>query len=266
MATPTISSSQASSGQITLAQLSVSYTSNTDPLYAIIATTAGVTFGPMTYGGVAMRPRYSAVVGSWTIQIWSMDAPSSGAANIAGLQSGSTFAYGLVLFNVNGASAPSVVPIAVTSATGSSTAPSITYTLGRTGDLIVELVISDINGQTFTDGGGQTRVVTSNAANTQPHTALSTEAGAASVTGSFTLGTTDVWTMLAFALADPGGAVTVDRSSRLGAEVVNDGSNIARSSRIGVEVVNDGTKIIRVSRLGVEVVTVHRFPALTLAR
>lgn len=267
MATPTVSSSATASGQITLSQLTVSYTSNTDPLYVVFVNNQGVTFNPMTYNGVAMwlQSRFT-LAGPWTVEVWTLDAPASGAHNIAGVQSALTFAYGLAAFNANGAAAPRVVPLAFTTAAGTSTAPSVTVTNGRTGDLVLEFCISDVNGQTFTDGAGQTRIATENPANTRPHIAFSSEPGAASVTGSFTLGTSDAWAMLGIVLADPAGAATVGRVSRLVAEVANDGTKTLRASRLVVEVANDGTRRVRVSRLVIEVITVHRFPALTLYR
>jgi hypothetical protein len=85
-----------------------------------------------------------------------------------------------------------------------NTTPTINIT-SAVGDLVIDMVCSNVGSpQTFTEGGGQTNLVEQEVSGGNFKAASSSEAGAASVTMSWTLGTSDDWGICGFSVPATG--------------------------------------------------------------
>jgi hypothetical protein len=234
--------------------LTWSHVSDGNPLYVLVAFNSTARFATgVTFNGVALtlKARYdTAGVG---LELWTLDAPASTTANVVV----SASATGLILggsFSVSGGMVPSVLTADnFVGANGSSTAPTATIS-SRTGDLVLGLCNNATTSQTFTSGGSQSRIFTNTAANTNEHGAADTKAGAASVTMSWTLGTTGVWGVALISIPVSSAASTV-RVSQEAAELFGSGAKEARVSQEAIELFGSGSKAVRTSQVAIEVFT-----------
>ena len=196
--------------------LTYSHTSNGDPLFvsAVRFSSGGnQTITAVTFGGVALT-KVAAAVDSNSSDWWWLAAPVAGTANIViTTVGGSWIASGAR--NVNLSDLTGAPRFRFASANASSTAPSVTIT-SEVGGLVLDAVYSDSNNQVFTVGAGQTQQFAQNSiANTDSKTAGSSEAGAASVTMSWTLSISDAWSISALSITQmPTGMQILQKSTK----------------------------------------------------
>lgn len=206
-----VASSGRSSG--TQTTLTVSHTSNGDHLWAVVAIfgSAGtiVDVGTCTYGGTALRFMGGYALGTYTFNLFRLTSPTPGTANIVFTNSGAPDARftGLGAFNSSG----DLDAIRLAIRTGSSTTPSVPIVCESTLEFIIDMVVADDVSQTFTPDASQSQIVQNTDATSNIHLSLSSKAGSVgTVTMSQTLGSSDVWTHIAFPLvgsaASGGGA------------------------------------------------------------
>lgn len=181
--------------------LTVSHVSDGNPLWVLAAFNSSAISGSgVTFNGVALTRITSKVVGSWTLELWSLNAPAATTANIVVTASATCLMF-LGGYCLSGAVNPSdFTADGFNTATATSTAPSVVVP-SRVGDLVLGLVLNATSSQTFTDAGGQTRLFTNTAANGAFHGASSTAPGAASVTFAFTLGISGLWDIVGLNIA-----------------------------------------------------------------
>ena len=175
--------------------LTFSHTTNSDALYVSIAIpTTSTSVIAVTFGGVDLTFLSRLVTGTYEIEWWWLQSPGTSTANIfIDLFATNSQRIAAVARNVLVSDLASIQHD-FTITTGSSTTPSKTVTPLTTGGLVLDMVTSDNNLQTFTQGGGQTlNIAQDSEANTQLKVAGSSEAGGASVTMSWTLASTEVW-------------------------------------------------------------------------
>lgn len=255
MAAPVLtgsSSNARSSGAVT--SLTWSHTSNGDPLFVLTAmTNAGVgDVTGVTFNGVALR-RGGMLLDGTTARYtwWHLQSPGTATANVVVSLTSSYIAAGA--HNVQNARLDLEGASGFAHTSGNSTTPSKTID-SATNSLVIDLVISNVANQTFTQGAGQTLVFSQVDATTNQKGATSTEAGAASVVMSWTLGTSGTWWMVGLSIDDQ--ATTVNsRLSQIVAEVATEGTSVNRLSQVVAEVATEGASVNRLSQIVAEVAT-----------
>jgi hypothetical protein len=254
MAVAVTALAHASSGG-SVASQTLSVTATTDPLYVFVwLNSASRSLLTCLYGAAVMTRIARQTGGSWAAELWALDAPSAGTANVVATPDSSCQLW-LGAVKVTGSILPSELDQTPAYASGSSTAPTVANANSRTGDLVVGMVASAITSQTFTDAGGQTNIFSDTAANTNNHASLSTAPGAASVTMAWTLGTTGAWGIFTISLPDVSGSPSGVRTSQVAIEDVSAGTQQARVSQLVVEDVSAGTQGVRVGQMVIEAVT-----------
>jgi hypothetical protein len=213
----------------------------------------------VTFNGVALS-RLGRVTGNGrTVELWFIRLPGTTTADVV-ITPGVSREITAVVHNVNGADMDGVFRnLGV--ATGSSTAPSIAIS-SATNDLVLDFCVSDGNSATlFAVGASQTPVHEQEAADTDEKSASSYEAGAGSVTMSWTLAVSDAWTIAGVSIPTDGTVAAVDaRLSQVAVEVPHAYSladNAARLSQVAVEVPHaydqSVQNLARLSQVAVEV-------------
>lgn len=144
----------------------------------------------VTYNSVAMTSIYGATFATaGANSMWRLTAPATGNNTLTATWSASQDEISIGAVVLTGADG-TVDTVQTNQSTG--TAPSITYTNGATGDMIVDCIYSFSGGGggvTFTPGAGQTeRFSNDSIGGGWGGGAMSYEAGAASVTMSHTIG------------------------------------------------------------------------------
>jgi hypothetical protein len=159
----------------------------------------------VTYGGVAMTNvgRANNATGNDHGEIWRLLAPTSGTANVVATLSVSV--DGHLINATNLSSVDQTTPTGTfASATGSTGNPSVAAA-GATGDLVLDAMGADAStGGTNVVGAGQTSQ--QSGTRNGEFAAFSSEAGAASVTMSWTRSTNSTWAIGAVAFLQSGGA------------------------------------------------------------
>ena len=187
---------------------------------AVGGTDANYSFGGVTYGGVSLGQIVSRVGANASnggfVQLWGLVAPSTGANDVVVTYTNSTnsgvdvlMAGAITATNVS-QSSPLGTPA---SATGSSTAATVNVS-SATDELVLDIVGTGTLVSTV--GANQTQRWLQNVNfNSQcGNGAMSTEAGAASVTMSWTV-TSDSWAILGVPLK-PAGASSVKQLLTMG--------------------------------------------------
>lgn len=173
--------------------LTFSHTATGDDLYVAVGLWNAATVSGVTYGGTPLTMLGSRQSGSSQfVEWWYLASAPAGTANVV-VTTGVATWFGAVARNVSGVNHSGAVFSGLTSAAGTSTAPSVTVS-SAVGDLVLDLVVSDVSGQVFTVGAGQTLDAAQNSlAGTDTRVAASHEVGAAAVTMSWTLSGSDGW-------------------------------------------------------------------------
>lgn len=190
--------------------LSWTHTPVGTPTLALLNITflnASATVAGATYGGLAMTAVSGPVRnGLVTAYIYKLESPPAGAQTVNFVLDGFGFSRKGGLTTYTGTAPSSALGTAAT-ANGSSTAPSVAVT-SASGELVHDCLAWASN--TATVGAGQTERY-----NVPPDTigiASSTEAGAVSVTMSWTLGASGSWAIIGVPIVGPtleSGALTV---------------------------------------------------------
>lgn len=124
-------------------------------------------------------------------EIWMLDDPPAATGNI--VITGTSVAHAVGAINFTGAAATPVRTANATSATGSSTTPSLTVTAGDVDDLIIDVVLT-LTGTAATPGAGQTLMTASTSgANVEEQTSREAAIGAGAVTMSWTGAPSNNW-------------------------------------------------------------------------
>jgi hypothetical protein len=189
---PTIAAS--SSGRaIGATTLTVSHTvpAGTDRYMVVLCNiSSAATITATTYGGVALTNTndVTAANNSGRLVIFELASPTVGTANFVLTVSSSSSLTACVLTLTD-----CTTLTALDTAEGSSTAPSITVVSASTG-LVLDILGYALNNVALTVGAGQTSIVEQeNIADANRKLAVSSEAGAASVTMSWTMASSGVW-------------------------------------------------------------------------
>lgn len=177
-----------------LTSLSWSHTVGTGANRAIIVGVvitfpSGVTISGVTYGGTALtRIGTRTLAAGWAIvELWRLVNPPSGAANVVVTPSAATdIAAGAVSMTGVHQTTPAGT---FASAEGLSTEPSVAVS-GAANDLVIDVLLFDSSTVVPTVGAGQTSRWTQNYG---ANASGSTEAGAASVTMSWTASSAADW-------------------------------------------------------------------------
>jgi trimeric autotransporter adhesin len=153
----------------------------------------GSTATGVTYGGQAMTLVGRTVsAGNGTIELWSLVAPTVGTANIvASIGTAEKVVGGAASFDGVDQATPTSGGVTGTAGTGSAASHAIA---SASGDLAIGVLWGN-DGVAATEGGGQTTKwsFVTGAGSGNPRGVGSTEAGAASVTMSWTLGASVQW-------------------------------------------------------------------------
>ncbi|MCX6225143.1 MAG: hypothetical protein NTV01_10425, partial [Bacteroidia bacterium] len=171
-----------------------------DPADAINVT--GVTYGTQTLSQLGIRLK-NASGSKPTVDIWYIAAPTVGTANVTVTWSGNVGAGVVGVSTYTNVNQTSPFGTAVT-ATGNSTAPSVTVT-SATNDLVIDVIGEGDNSNQMGVGANQTerwnREANFSGSSTWDHTGGgSSEAGAASVTMSWTENVSIRWAIKAVPL------------------------------------------------------------------
>lgn len=199
MAIPSISgtvSNGRSAGSV--ASLTISHTSDGNPLWAIAALFAGpFVYGTCTFGGVTMYPVCKTGTSNYQFQVFLLASPGTSTANIVFTPAASNF-IALAGYNITGgAKAIRMMDAGVT-----GTSSSVTLRGTATDELVIDIIASDGNNQNFTEG--QTLVFEIVDATSNVKIASSQKAAIdGNVTMSWTLSVSDAVTQLAL-LFPPG--------------------------------------------------------------
>ena len=242
-----ISVDAVSTGKVTnLASLTFSHTvgSGANRLLIVgVTMTKGIeTCTGVTYGGTALTLIGQSQAGDAAkAYLWKLASPPSGAASVVVTCSAAeNFAGGAISFtgvniNTNGGFA---------AASGTSTAPSVNVT-SAAGELVVDAIASKGDGISLAVGTSKTLQWT-NKTGTAKENALgggSTEAGAPSVTMSWTLGASKDWSIGAVSLM-PAPTIQADvTTSKTGASTVVAGVNLTYTITITNAGPNTATNI-----------------------
>lgn len=174
--------------------------SNSILLVSVHTHSGAVTVNSVTYGGTNLT-QVGSVTASSNVnraEIWRLFNPPTGTADVVVTLSGArNLAAGAVsYFGVDQAS-----PLTPSTARGSSTTASVAVA-SASGEVVVDAVSADGDALSLTKGAGQTQQYNTNTgtANGNIQAAASTEAGAASVTMSWTLGASASWSIISVAL------------------------------------------------------------------
>lgn len=154
----------------------------------------------VTYNGVAMTlvPSSRAVNGNHVTELWYLLSPATGAHNIAASWTGNS---NVVIGAISYVGVDAVTPLGTANtATGSSTAPSVIVS-SATGEVVIDCIVTNSN-PTYTAGSGQTKQWDNSSNIPTPNCkgGGSTEAGAASVTMDWTLGSSQLWCISSVAI------------------------------------------------------------------
>jgi hypothetical protein len=154
----------------------------------------------VTFGGTAMTllAPATSVAGIISAEFWYTLAPASGAANIVVTltQAGNAVIQASSWENIH-QSIPFGTVVGATDDTGNDDTPTVAAA-SVAGDTVIDCVAAD-NGPTITEGAGQTLIDKATVAS-KATGASSYEAGAASVTMSYTLGANQKWAIAAVPL------------------------------------------------------------------
>lgn len=179
----------------------------------------------LTYGGVALTKIGSSNV-RYGVELWRLVGPTVGTANLVANWSGSSDMVGWSgsFTNVNQTTPHGAIAVANNT---SSFAPSVTIG-SAPGELVIDTLATRGSANSTTAGAGQTLICSGALGNggTDGRGASSSEAGAASVTMSWTMGTLRSWEMAAVSLK-PGTPVQADvATTQTGPSIANVGANI----------------------------------------
>lgn len=236
--------------------LGFAHTTTTDPLIVAVhlqSNTATIT--ALTHGAAALTRIARLVIGSRAHEWWALAAPVAAAATLTITTDLSTTMCAAAR-NVSGVDTAALFGQTPIGTSGTSAAPSVAVP-SVAGALVLDLVANSTANQTFTPGAGQTLDFAQTGATTHARAAGSAEAGAASVTMSWTLGSSSTWTISGLSVPAVG-AVTSAQLSHLPLEVLIRPSTpiAARLSYLPLEVlVLPSTPIAaRLSHLPIEVI------------
>jgi hypothetical protein len=200
-----------SSGAVLSLALSVTVGAGTNlGLVVHVATIWNVTVDLVTYGGVPLTSIGQAQTGSYRNAVFALPSPPVGTADVVVHLSGSQrVAVAAHVLTAYGDARN------FTNTSGNSTTPSVTVA-SAAGELVLDLVGSETSGQTFTVGAGQTSLHENDGvAGTDVRTASSSEPGAASVTMSWTIGTSAAWWIGAVSVLDDTNIGTLRLSAQM---------------------------------------------------
>ena len=178
----------------------------------------------LTYGGTALTKIGSSNV-RMGVELWRLVGPTVGTANLVATWSGSSDMVG---WSGSFTNVDQTTPTgAIFVSNGSSTTPSVTVG-SATGELVIDTLSTRGDAKSTSVGAGQT-VICSGALGsnrTAGRGASSSEAGAASVTMSWTMGSSKAWEMAAVALK-PATPVQADMATtQTGPSIATVGANI----------------------------------------
>ena len=158
----------------------------------------------VTFGGTNLTQLQKLVAGQTIVEIWYLKAPANTTADVVVTMSAATYliAGATSWFGVDQTTTFGTVA----TANGSSTSPSVAVTSAV--DELVHDTLAVNGAPTITVGAGQTQRWNL-ASGTNKSGAGSTEAGAASVTMSWTLGTSATWSIMGVPLKPAAGAASV---------------------------------------------------------
>lgn len=189
--------------------------------------TSAVTVTGVTYGGVAMTSVgsqfHTASAANARMHLWRLVAPATGAQTITITMSGQV--NDLIGGAVSFTGADQTTPVGTfASAEGNSTSPATVDVTSATGEIVVDTVCSSGLAVTLTAGAGQTQRWNSGIIATAIG-AGSTEAGAATVTMSWTLNTVANWVIGAVSVkpVSAAGGVTYPQLERFGTRGIERG-------------------------------------------
>jgi hypothetical protein len=177
--------------------------------------TGGVSISSITYNGVSLASMVSGThEGSNGFQaIWGLVAPATGANNVVVTFSASCeHAVGATSRNGVDQTTPAG---SSNTASGSSTGPTVDVS-SASGEVVID--VCSAFSTTFAQGTGQTERWDLGNSGGIEEAASSDEAGAATVTMSWTLGTSRQWGMAAVALKPSSGGTTITASAIASAE------------------------------------------------
>lgn len=161
--------------------------SGSDRLLVVgVSIRGAVTVTGITYAAVALtKIRHDAPGGDVRSELWYLVAPATGANNVVVTMSGDqSFAAIAQTYTGVHQTVPKGTDVG---STGSGTAVTVDVT-SATGELVIDVVTRQASGGTFTEGASQTKRQTHT---TQPGGSMSEEAGAATVTMSWTISSED---------------------------------------------------------------------------
>lgn len=178
----------------------------------------GVTPSGVTYNGVAMTQVGSAVINTDSfanaqLHVYRLIAPASGANNIVASFSGPPGDRGVVGVSFTGVDQTTPLGTAQTGTQNNTSSPSKDCTSGATGDLIVDFQAAHSDLGSATAGSGQTSRAQALGGR---DVICSTEAGAASVTMSWSVGSSRWFAQMVIPIKAAGGAAWTPRVIRLG--------------------------------------------------
>lgn len=188
--------------------LTFAHRSDGNPLYLLLDIWQQVPFSVPTYGGVAFTPGDFLPLGNHRLAWYVLPAPVIGTANVF-IDLAFTWCTAAAV-NVQGAvSRPGVM-----AASGTGTAASLT-TVSGPNRLVIDFLAEQSVNQVFTPGGSQTLLAAlSLEPNGDLHAAVSSQAGAASVTMAWTLANSVAWAQMALSFETslatiPAGAIAL---------------------------------------------------------
>ena len=187
----------------------------------------------VTYGGTAMT-LVGRSTGSHVVEIWKLVAPTAGTANIVATFNGTVQVVGGgAAFNGVDQTTPTGV---FAGAGGTSTTPTVNAS-SAAGDLVLDTLYGN-DGPTATPGAGQTSqwTLATGSGGGKARGAGSTEAGAASVTMSYTLSSSLEWQI---------GAVSIKAAAASSAPILTGlaGDSQAYTSGSGAVVIEQGGNV-----------------------
>jgi hypothetical protein len=182
-------------------------TTTHSPDVVIVSVSGTATFTPTVTDGSSLSwTNRNSATGTPKVNEWYAIASGTLTSDRIGV----TFSafggfYTIVAFGVDGANTASPFDGSTTTATGSSTAPTVSLTTTATNDLVIGLVATGVT-DTFTVGSGFALVQSGSYGSTESKAAAT--AGANAV--SYTIGTTTTWAILADAIEAASATLTVN--------------------------------------------------------
>lgn len=166
----------------------------------------GETFTGVTYNGVAMTEiRQAAVATFWRHSAWYLIAPATGTANIVATLSGTVDRPALQAISLTGVDQTTPIGTYGEQITASGTAKTVNVS-SASGELVIDcLFTTGAAGWGLTPGSGQTAEISEHEHSSMA-SRISSEAGASTVTMSWTAGTSTAAGLIAIPVKPAGAA------------------------------------------------------------